>query len=35
MGNLGSGCLGSMAKVIERNETVATTTVKAQSKLRQ
>ena len=35
MGNLGCGCPGSMAKVIERNETVATTTVKAQSELRQ
>ena len=35
MGNLGCGCPGNMAKVIERNETVATTTVKAQSELRQ
>jgi hypothetical protein len=36
MGNLGCGCPGSMAKVIEREETENNTTgVKAQSELRQ
>ena len=35
MGNLGCGCPGSMAQVIERNDTIVTTTVKAQSELRQ
>ena|ERR1039457_3292589 len=36
MGNLGCGCLGSMARVIEREETAPTTTgVKAASELRQ
>ncbi len=35
MGNLGCGCPGSMARVIERNETAETTSVKAQSELRQ
>ena len=35
MGNLGCGCPGSMARVIERNENVETTTVKAPSELRQ
>ena len=35
MENPGCGCPGSMARVIERNETVETATVKAQSELRQ
>lgn len=35
MGNLGCGCPGSMARVIERNETAETTSFKAQSELRQ
>jgi len=35
MGNLGCGCPGSMARTIERNETTETSTVKAQSELRQ
>jgi len=35
MGNLGCGCPGSMARVIERQETTETNTVKAPSELRQ
>lgn len=35
MGNLGCGCPGSMARVIERTETTATPGVKAPSELRQ
>ena len=35
MGNLGCGCPGSMARVIEREETAATPGVKAPSELRQ
>ena len=35
MGNMGCGCPGSMAKVIERNETAEISTVKAASELRQ
>ena len=35
MGNLGCGCPGSMAKVIERPETTGTTQGKAPSELRQ
>lgn len=35
MGNLACGCPGSMARVIERQETSETTTVKAASELRQ
>ena len=35
MGNLGCGCPGSMAKVIERPETTGTTQEKAASELRQ
>lgn len=35
MGNLGCGCPGSMARVIERNETTETISIKAQSELRQ
>lgn len=35
MGNLGCGCPGSMARVIEREETTETTNVKARSELRQ
>lgn len=35
MGNLGCGCPGSMARVIERNETEANASVKAPSELRQ
>lgn len=35
MANLGCGCSGSMAKVIERQETCETSAVKAQSELRQ
>ena len=35
MGNLGCGCPGSMAKVIERTETTATAQGKAASELRQ
>lgn len=35
MGNLGCGCPGSMARVIERQDTNETTTVKSPSELRQ
>ena len=35
MGNLGCGCPGSMARVIERTETTEATNVKATSELRQ
>ena len=35
MSNLGCGCPGSMARVIEREETTGTTTDKAPSELRQ
>ena len=35
MGNTGCGCPGSMARVIERNETAETSPVKAPSELRQ
>ncbi len=35
MGNLGCGCPGSMARVIERTETTESTNVKATSELRQ
>jgi hypothetical protein len=35
MGNQGCGCPGSMARVIEREETGETTNVKAKSELRQ
>lgn len=35
MGNLGCGCPGSMARVIEREETTDTTQTKAPSELRQ
>ncbi len=35
MGNLGCGCPGSMAKVIERNETTQTSAFNAPSELRQ
>ena len=35
MGNLACGCPGSMARVIERQESTETTTVKAASELRQ
>ena len=35
MGNLGCGCPGSMAKVIERDETNEASNVKAKSELRQ
>ncbi len=35
MGNLGCGCPGSLARVIEREDTVDTTGVKAESELRQ
>jgi hypothetical protein len=35
MENAGCGCPGSMARTIERNETAAPSTVKAQSELRQ
>jgi len=35
MGNPGCGCPGSMARVIERNETTDAATAKAQSELRQ
>ncbi len=35
MGNLACGCPGSMARVIERQESTETTTVKASSELRQ
>jgi len=35
MGNLGCGCAGSMAKVIERPVTEETSNVKAVSELRQ
>ncbi|MEI8133217.1 MAG: hypothetical protein WCG34_12360 [Leptolinea sp.] len=35
MGNLGCGCPGSMAQVIERNETEEKSNVKAPSELRQ
>ncbi len=35
MGNLGCGCPGSLARVIEREETTDTTGVKAESELRQ
>jgi hypothetical protein len=35
MGNLGCGCPGSMARVIEREETTESTNVKAKSELRQ
>ena len=35
MSNLGCGCPGSMARVIEREETTSTTTDKAPSELRQ
>ena len=35
MGNLGCGCPGSMARVIERQETTGTNGVKAASELRQ
>ena len=35
MGNLGCGCPGSMARVIERNETAATATTPVPSELRQ
>ena len=35
MGNLGCGCPGSMAKVIERQESCGTNSVKAVSELRQ
>lgn len=35
MGNMGCGCPGSMARVIERTETEGTTTAKAPSELRQ
>jgi len=35
MGNLGCGCPGSMARVIERQETTETSGIKAASELRQ
>ncbi|ABQ24978.1 hypothetical protein [Geotalea uraniireducens] len=35
MSNLGCGCPGSMARVIEREETTTATTCRAQSELRQ
>ncbi len=35
MGNMACGCPGSMARVIERQETAETSTVKAASELRQ
>lgn len=35
MGNMACGCPGSMARVIERQETAETSTVKATSELRQ
>jgi len=35
MGNLGCGCPGSMARVVERDETSETSSVKARSELRQ
>jgi hypothetical protein len=35
MGNLGCGCPGSMARVIERDETTVEVSVKARSELRQ
>ena len=35
MGNLGCGCPGSMARVIERQESTESTSIKASSELRQ